>query len=268
VLLRPHQEALCCTISVCLLLFLNRKTEKPAFLVQAARIDTARRFLQREVHHAPRAAPARHRHRTECDAPNGPGFARRHTAAARRRTSVRTGYGPQVPAQAPPRHLTKAHTPRPVCIWSYNFRLGRNRPSQLKNRSGFTWICALHQIVAPPLPCGAVPTSHTRAVFERTRKRTRYRIRYCTGIVPVPYAEYGAPPSGFLALEHLSAVFRFLGFRRRSFHSRIKEKKPATYSCEVLSTRTGNFMCRCTVPAGLRGFSSMLRGFCSIPSPR
>ena len=25
--LRPHQEALCCTISVCLLLFLNRKTE-------------------------------------------------------------------------------------------------------------------------------------------------------------------------------------------------------------------------------------------------
>jgi hypothetical protein len=26
--LRPHQEALCCLLSICLLLFLNRKTEK------------------------------------------------------------------------------------------------------------------------------------------------------------------------------------------------------------------------------------------------
>jgi hypothetical protein len=33
-LLRPHQEALCCIVNVCLLLSLNRKTEKPRSLIQ------------------------------------------------------------------------------------------------------------------------------------------------------------------------------------------------------------------------------------------
>jgi hypothetical protein len=39
--LRPHQETLCCTISVCLLLFLNRKTEKLFLLFECLSPPTA-----------------------------------------------------------------------------------------------------------------------------------------------------------------------------------------------------------------------------------
>lgn len=36
------------------------------------------------------------------------------------------------------------HRPRSVYLWSYIFRLGRNRPTQLKNGRGFTQICIFH----------------------------------------------------------------------------------------------------------------------------
>jgi hypothetical protein len=76
---------------------------------------------------------------TEYDAPNRPGSVHHRTAivpqpyaTVRHRTPLRTRHRPQVTAQAPSRHLTKAHTPRHACSWSDIFSPWKGQTQPIK----------------------------------------------------------------------------------------------------------------------------------------
>jgi hypothetical protein len=104
----------------------------------------ARCLKQRGVHRTPRTIAVRHRHRTEYDAPSGPGSIRRRTATAPPPHAGTDWVRASVPVEAPPRHLIKAHMPRSFCLWSYNISPWQGQTHNLKNGRGFTWICAFH----------------------------------------------------------------------------------------------------------------------------
>jgi hypothetical protein len=124
-----------------------------------------------------RTVSVRFRHRTEYNAPNGPGSVCRRTATVSSRTQphatrtpvstpVQTRHGPRVLAQAPPA-ISQKHTRHALSAYGvFFFSPWQGQTQPIKNERALRG--SAHS-TTPPVLCSTVTASYTRTVLVRTR---------------------------------------------------------------------------------------------------